>query len=105
MSFVDLSKGIRGADRDKTPIHDVESKQRNEPRSKPCWPRPLRDEITPPNGARYGELVDPQFVYKDQRIDHGQAEGEAGLCLPDQGDVAVRVAQATSRFIARPHPL
>ncbi|MGO4741633.1 hypothetical protein AB4099_34365 [Bosea sp. 2KB_26] len=56
-------------------------------------------------GVQYGELVDPQFVYKVQLIDHGQVEGEAGLCLPDQRDVAVRVAQAISRFIARPHPL
>lgn len=56
-------------------------------------------------GVEYGEQVDPRFVYKVQLVEDGMAVADASLCLPDQLDVAVRVVEAISAFIARPHPL
>ena len=56
-------------------------------------------------GVQYGELVEPRFVYKVQLIESGQVVGDAGFCLPDRLDMAERVAEAISGFIARPHPL
>lgn len=56
-------------------------------------------------GVEYGRPIAPRFVYKVELIEDGPGAGDMGLRLPDRPHVAMRVAEAISEFIARPHPL